>query len=74
MPRSKSDSSRKRAAPHAAPAPSAPVADELAALDAWADAFHSVNFDEPLHAAVGRFIVSATERHSLLDPFMIPFA
>lgn len=75
MPRQKpATMPNKRVAPNAAPAPSDALADELAALDAWADAFHDVNFDETLHAAIGRFIASATERHSLLDPFQVPFA
>ncbi len=65
---------KKRAAPNAAPAPSAALTDELAALDVWADAFHGVTFDETLHRTIARFIVSATERHSLLDPFQVPFA
>ncbi|WP_168708927.1 hypothetical protein [Metallibacterium scheffleri] len=48
--------------------------DDLAALDAWADAFQGVRFDEALHKVIGLFIVSATERRSLLDPFQVPFA
>lgn len=54
-------------------ATTAPIgSDDLAALDAWADAFHGAQFDETLHRAVARFIASAVERHSLLDPFTVP--
>ena len=75
MPRPKSaPTPKKRTVLSAAPVPATEIADDLAALDAWADAFHGVRFDETLHTAIGRFIVSATERHSLLDPFQVPFA
>lgn len=77
MSRPKSASTtKKRAALSAAstPALAAEKVDDLAALDAWADAFQGVRFDEALHKVIGRFIVSATERRSLLDPFQVPFA
>ncbi len=63
-----------RSAKRATRAPASRPSDPFATLDAWADAFQGVIVDERLHRAIGCFIVAATERRSLLDPFKVPLA